>query len=71
VFTRGARRLRLSLRPDVRDRIRRDVAGAVREHGDLTPEYFQAIRRLSLRYWLELDRREIFLEEREAPSPGP
>jgi formylmethanofuran dehydrogenase subunit E len=69
VFTRGDKRLRLSLRPEVRDRIRGDVAEAVRRHGDLTPEYFQAIRRLSLRYWLELDRRKIFLEE--SPSAAP
>jgi pyrimidine-specific ribonucleoside hydrolase len=69
VFTRGEERLRLSLRPDVRDRIRGDVAEAVRRHGDLTPEYFQAIRRLSIRYWLDLDRREIFLEEASSAAP--
>jgi pyrimidine-specific ribonucleoside hydrolase len=69
VFTRGQERLRLSLRPDVRDRIRGDVEQAVHEHGNLTPEYFQAIRRLSIRYWLELDRRKIFLEEALSAAP--
>jgi pyrimidine-specific ribonucleoside hydrolase len=63
VFTNGERRLRLSLRPEVSDAIRADVATAVERYGALTPEYFQEIRRLSIRYWLDLDRREIFIEE--------
>jgi pyrimidine-specific ribonucleoside hydrolase len=70
VFTRGEVRLRLRLRPDILQRIRQDVEKAVRQHGDLTPEYFEAIRRLSIDYWLEMDRREIFLEELSSHAPG-
>jgi pyrimidine-specific ribonucleoside hydrolase len=64
VFARGEARLRLRLHPDVRRRIRLDVEEAVRRHGDLSPGYFDAIRRLSIGYWLDLDRRRIFVEER-------
>jgi len=62
VFVKGDRRLRLGLRPSIRDRIRRDVEAAVQAYGGLTEAYFEEIRRLSIRYWLELDRREIFVE---------
>jgi pyrimidine-specific ribonucleoside hydrolase len=66
VFVSGGARLRLSLKPGIRDRIRRDVGEATRRHGPLSSEYFEEIRRLSLRYWLELGRREIFTETLEA-----
>ena len=46
----------------MRERIRSDVAAAVERFGNLTPEYFDEIRRLSIHYWLALDRREIFEE---------
>jgi pyrimidine-specific ribonucleoside hydrolase len=69
LFTRGDARLSLRLRPEILERIRQDVREAVRRHGDLTPEYFEAIRRLSIDYWLEMDRREIFLEETSTGSP--
>ena len=38
---------------------------AVRRFGNLTPEYFEEIRRLSIRYWLTLERGEIFEATRE------
>ena len=62
MFIAGEARLRLTLRPEILDRIRADVQEAIQRYGDLTPEYFEEIRRLSILYWLELDRREIFLE---------
>jgi pyrimidine-specific ribonucleoside hydrolase len=65
IFAKGDARLQLALKDEVWSQIRSDVAVAVKEFGNLTPEYFEEIRRLSIRYWLALDRREIFEEVRE------
>jgi pyrimidine-specific ribonucleoside hydrolase len=68
VFAKGEARLKLALKDEVWRQIRSDVAAAVAQFGNLTPEYFGEIRRLSIRYWLTLDRREIF---EEIASSGP
>jgi pyrimidine-specific ribonucleoside hydrolase len=68
VFSNGEARLELALKDAVWRQIRSDVASAVERFGKLTPEYFDEIRRLSIRYWLALDRREIF---EEVASEGP
>jgi pyrimidine-specific ribonucleoside hydrolase len=62
IFTKGKLRTQLVLKDEVRSRIRFDVGTAVDQFGNLTPEYFDEIRRLSIDYWLKLDRREIFEE---------
>ena len=59
IFAKGDARLELALKDDVWRQIRSDVAAAVEQFGNLTPEYFDEVRRLSIRYWLTLDRREI------------
>jgi pyrimidine-specific ribonucleoside hydrolase len=66
IFAKGDKRLQLALKDEVWSQIRSDVAAAVEQFGNLTPEYFEEIRRLSIRYWLTLDRREIFEEVRES-----
>jgi pyrimidine-specific ribonucleoside hydrolase len=66
VFARGDARLQLTLKDEVWRQIRSDVAAAVERFGGLTPEYFDEVRRLSIRYWLTLDRREIFEEAQPA-----
>ena len=71
VFIKGGRRLRLALRPEIWKSIRAGVAAATKKYGSLTPEYFNEIRRLSIRYWLELDRREIFIEEERETGTDP
>jgi pyrimidine-specific ribonucleoside hydrolase len=60
VFSRGAQRLRLRLNADIAERIAAELAALVKEHGGLTPSYFEAVRVQSLRHWLELDRAAIF-----------
>jgi pyrimidine-specific ribonucleoside hydrolase len=65
VFVQGSRRLTLRLRDETAERIRLDIAAAVGKHGGLTPSYWEEVRALALRYWLEMDRREIFVEQGE------
>jgi pyrimidine-specific ribonucleoside hydrolase len=60
VFVKGNRKLRLRLKDSVKDRIRTDIQSAIRRYGDLTPEYFKEVRRLSFEYWANMKRGEIF-----------
>ncbi len=62
IFIKGRRRLKMTVKDNVIAGIRKDIRRAVAEHGDLTPAYFAEIRRLSLLYWLEMDRGKIFVE---------
>jgi pyrimidine-specific ribonucleoside hydrolase len=62
VFIKGSRRLLLELKQDISGRISSDIEETIRKHGALTPAYWSGIRKLSLQYWLEMSRREIFDE---------
>jgi len=62
IFQFKDRRIKLRLKDEVVRRIRADIRAAIEQHGNLTPAYFQEIRRNALRGWRDLDRREIFEE---------
>lgn len=68
VFRFKNRAVRLRLKPEYADRIRRDVRRGIELYGDLTEEYWQYIRQLALQYWLEFDRHEIFDLQAENPQ---
>ena len=59
-FTFKGKTIRLALKPRYAERIRRDVRKGIEEYGDLTEPYWQYVRGLALRYWLDFDRHEIF-----------
>ena len=40
-------------------------------HGGLTPDYFEEVRTVSLKHWLDFDRNTIFEEAEEAAVPQP
>lgn len=63
IFRHGEAQLRLRLKPELVRRIADDLAALVKRHGGTTPEYFQEVRALSLKHWLELDRSTMFEEE--------
>ena len=42
--------------------IKQDIDSAVLKFGGINREYFAHIRKLSINYWLELDRKKIFEE---------
>jgi len=67
VFSKGNRMLRLRLKESIRERITSDIRMSVQKYGDVTPEYFREVRRLSFDYWMNLNRNEIF--DREFLSP--
>ncbi|GLI35403.1 nucleoside hydrolase [Desulforhabdus amnigena] len=66
-FSKGDRKLRLRLKESVKERIKSDIQGAIQRHGNLTPEYFKEVRRLSFEYWLHMKRGEIFDLEWNSP----
>ena len=57
------RKVRLSLKPEVKKQIGDFIGEAVKDCGDLTPAYFQRVETYSYRVWAELDRKAIFDEE--------
>lgn len=57
--------LRLTLKADWQAKITKDVARGTKKYGTLSPEYFAFIRKLSIQYWLNLDRTAIFEETME------
>jgi pyrimidine-specific ribonucleoside hydrolase len=68
VFIHDDKAVRLRLKQTIVERIRADIAAAIKQHGNVTPAYFAAIRQLSLHHWAELKRAELF-EETTEPIP--
>lgn len=62
VFVSGQTRLLLKLKSDVWEGIGKQIKAAVEKFGGLNPAYFSHIRDLSVRYWHDLDRQQIFEE---------
>jgi pyrimidine-specific ribonucleoside hydrolase len=56
------KKLKMSLKTEIWEKIKEDIKGLVEEYGALSPEYFSEVRRLSIQYWKDLDRRNIFDE---------
>lgn len=67
-FSFKGKAIRLRLKPEYADRIRRDVQRGVALHGNLTEPYWQYIKELALAYWRDFDRYEIFDLYIEAPD---
>jgi len=61
-FQYGGKRLTLRLKPAWVDTIEEDLRRIRKEAGGLNPAYFASVRELSIRYWLFLDRNELFEE---------
>lgn len=53
----------LRIKDEIVRRIKEDIQAAVKKYGGLGPEYFAHIRRLSIRYWYDLNRKDIFTED--------
>lgn len=52
--------IRLVLKPEYAERIRRDVCRGIEQYGNLTEPYWNYIRALALQYWRDFDRHELF-----------
>ena len=67
-FRAAGRAVRLRLNRESSERIASDLAEGIRRHGNLTPAYFDYVRQLAIRYWLEIDRKTAFEVVSEAPA---
>ena len=71
VFRYGEGRLRLRLKPEFAKQIAADMAELEKRHGGTTPAYFQDVRGVSLKHWLNFDRTTMFEETVEGGSVTP
>ncbi|MDY6974337.1 MAG: nucleoside hydrolase, partial [Thermodesulfobacteriota bacterium] len=62
IFIYKNRKLILNLKEEVKEMIKADIQRTLKEFGGLNSKYFAHIRELSLDYWWNLDRKEIFDE---------
>lgn len=61
-FIHKDQKLVLTLKPEWIQAIKADIKKAVEKYGGLSPAYFAHVRKLSLEYWLKMDRRDMFIE---------
>lgn len=59
-FEYKGRYVRVSLKPEFEDKIKAAIADAIQKHGNLTPEYFEAVEQASFSVWEDFDRTEVF-----------
>jgi len=62
VFRKGEKWVKLTLKPEIRERIEAEQAEILKTAGGLSATYFSGVRRVSLKHWLELGRDRIFDE---------
>jgi pyrimidine-specific ribonucleoside hydrolase len=62
--------LTLTLKKEVWEKIKKDIRKLVELHGGMNKAYFKDVRELSIRYWKELDRYDIFDEQMKKILPG-
>lgn len=53
-------RLTLTLKSQWQEKIKADIKAAIKQFGGLNQAYFAHIRKLSIQYWLDFNREEIF-----------
>lgn len=59
-FTYLGKSINISLRPEYRKKIKDEISQLVHQYGLESDEYWLAVRLNALRYWLEMDRNEMF-----------
>lgn len=62
-FIYNDRKLTLKLKEEIIRQIKKDIQAAIKKYGPLTPEYFSHVRELSIKYWYNMNRSEIFEED--------
>lgn len=60
VFSYNGKIIEMVLKKEVQKQIGDDIKNAISHYGLLTPAYWEAIRIISIKHWMNLDRNEIF-----------
>jgi pyrimidine-specific ribonucleoside hydrolase len=64
-FVHKNRKINLIIKDEIVEKIKSDIRAALKKYGGLNPAYFTHIRKLSIRYWHDFDRKKIFDENPE------
>jgi len=62
IFIYKGQRLRLSVKPEVKAQAGKVIKALSQKYGFQSPQYFHELDRVSVTYWLEWDRKAIFVE---------
>ncbi len=52
----------LRIKPEIKKDIGKVIKELSKKHGFQSPEYFKELDKVSVKYWLEWDRKKIFIE---------
>jgi len=63
IFEFNNRKVHISVKPEIAERMRNEIKYGVETFGLLTPTYWSYIEKLATEYWANFDRNEIFLIE--------
>ena len=63
IFEFNDRKVHISVKPEIAERMRNEIKYAVEIFGLLTPTYWSYIEKLAIEYWADFDRNEIFMIE--------
>ena len=64
IFTYMNRKIRLTLKPDIAAMISKELSEINFVYGLDSDIYWELVRKNSIKYWLKLDRHDIFIIER-------
>lgn len=65
IFIHKDKRLRLSVKPAVKAQVGKVIKALSKKYGFRSHQYFHELDKISVKYWLEWDRKEIFEEVAE------
>lgn len=60
LFEANGKKILMALKDEISHQIREEIRLSIRKNNGLTEGYWEDIRKLGIRYWLELDRENIF-----------
>ncbi|MGD9161233.1 MAG: formylmethanofuran dehydrogenase subunit E family protein, partial [Desulfobacteraceae bacterium] len=70
VFVYNDLSLTLTLKKEVWEKVKKHIRKLIEKHGGMNKAYFKDVRELSIQYWLDLSRYEIFDEQMKKSLPG-
>ena len=62
IFVCGNKRVLLRVKPEVKKQIGKEIKRLSKMYGFQSPKYFEELDKVSVKYWLKWDRKDIFLE---------
>ena len=64
-FIFNKEKITVNLKTEIREQMAAQIQEAIKMNNGLTEGYWQKVRELALTYWLEMDRNEIFVVNKQ------